>query len=199
MYGISIDDRPEAPVGTPGTRRTVAIHWDWTTEHSREEMASALGVTKQTIDAYLESEPSKEVQEKMNGVEATVRIAAVSELKDQLRRAGHESKTAERPVKIYEDENGDLVIHDEENDAGETVDRFAVPVDLEMGPDQKTRFFRREEVREIIDLLTDIVGAKEPDRKEITGEDGGPIDFSLSQDEKEALDEANDVEPDTQI
>ena len=143
-------------------------------------MAQALGVTEQTIEKYLRSPPAEEVREQLADTEAIVRHVAINELREQLREAGHESKTAEAPVKIYQDDSGQLVVNDKKNDEGEVVDRYPVPVDLEMGPDQKTRYYRREEVREILDLLTDIVGAKAAERHkhEHSGEVSG--DFSIT-------------------
>lgn len=186
MYGVSIDDEPDAPVGTPATRRTIAIHWEWTTEYSREEMATALGVTPQTIGKYLSEGPTDEVQKQLNGLETEVRLVAVTELKDQLKRAGSRSRTAEKPVKIWTDDDGNLQVNDRiDEDTGELTGKYPVPHDLEIGPDYTARYFRREEVREILQQLTDLVGAAEPDQVEHTGE----IDVGLSASEKEQLDE----------
>jgi predicted transcriptional regulator len=182
MFGISIDDNPDAPVGTPATRRTVALHWDWTTEYSHEEIASALGVTRVTVERYHEDGPTEAVQEKMDGVESEVRLAAVSELKEQMRRAGSKSKTAEKPVKIYRNDDGEVEvrnIHDDET--GELVTKKPVPQDIEILPDQEARYYARAEVREIIDQLVELVGAAEPDKHEIMGEGGGPLEISVNE------------------
>jgi predicted transcriptional regulator len=168
MYGVSIDDEPDSPVGTPATRRTIAIHWEWTTQYSREEMATALGVKKSTIDRYIREGPTDEVQRLMDGVEQEVRMVAVAELKDQLKRAGDRSRTAEKPVKVWTDEDGNLQVNDEiDDETGKLTGKYPVPDDMEMGPDYTARFFRREEVREILQQLIDLVGAAEPDELEI--------------------------------
>lgn len=170
MIGFNIDDSPDKPVGSPDMRRTVAIHWWWTTEYDREEIADALGVRKQTISRYLNSEPGKEVEEQLADIKAEVRLVAIEELKDQLRRAGHESKTAETPVAVWTNENGDLLVQDQVDDDGNVVDRFPVPNTFDMGDDKKARYYRREEVREILDQLCDLVGAKEPDELKVEHE-----------------------------
>lgn len=181
MYGVSIDDRPDAPVGKPATRRAIAIHWEWTTEYTREEMAAALGVQKSTIDRYIREGPTDDVQRMMDGVESEVRMIAVAELKDQLRRAGSRSRTAEKPVKVWTDDDGDLNVNDKrDEDTGELTGKYPVPHDIEIGPDETARFFRREEVREILEQLTELVGAAEPERHEVTGEGGGPIQVDVT-------------------
>lgn len=180
MFGVSIDNEPDAPVGTPDYRRTLAIHWAWTTEYTPEEIGKALGVTGRTVEKYLKEGPGEAVQEQLANVESEVRLIAVRELKQQLRAAGHESRTAEAPVKIYQDDDGDLIVEDDVDDDGTVVDRFPVPVDLEMGADQTTRYYRREEVRTILDLLTDIVGAKAAEQHEVTGEGGGPLEVVIN-------------------
>lgn len=168
MYGVSIDDRPDSPVGSPATRRTIAIHWEWTTEYSREEMAKALGVKKSTVDRYIREGPTEDVQRMMDGVESEVRMVAVAELKDQLKRAGDRSRTAEKPVKVWTDDDGTLQVNDNhDEDTGELTGRYPVPDDMEMGPDHTARFFRREEVREILQQLTELVGAAEPEQHEV--------------------------------
>ncbi|WP_331232684.1 hypothetical protein [Natronorarus salvus] len=147
------------------------------------EIATALGVRERTVDKYLSSPPSQEAKAKMADVEAGVRYVAIAELKEQLRSAGHASKTAECPVKVWADDDGNLNVKDEYDDeTGEVVDKYVVPDTIEIGPDEKARYFRREEAREIIDLLTDIVGAKAAERHkhEHSGEGGGPIEVVIN-------------------
>lgn len=167
MYGVDINNDADAPVATPAFRRTVAIHWEWTTDYTRQEMADALGVTKQTIRSYLNDGPNEEVKEVVADLESEVRTIAVMELKDQLKEAGHRAKTAETPVKVWTGEDGTLRVKDIEDDDGEVVKRVPLPADLEMGADQEARYYAREEVREIIEQLTDLVGAGEPDEHEV--------------------------------
>lgn len=168
MYGADIDKRPEKPIGTPGYRRTVAIHWHWTTDHSREEIAGALGVTEQTITSYLNDGPNEQVKETIADLESEVRTVAVMELKEQLRSAGHRSRSAETPVKVWTDDSGALRVRDVRDDAGELVKKVPIPDDIELGADDEARFYARKEVREILEQLTDLVGAAEPDQKEVS-------------------------------
>lgn len=169
MYGVSIDDRPDAPVGSPATRRAIAIHWNWTTEYTADEIAAALGVTQRTVEKYLAEGPTAEVRDKMGDVEAEVRLVAVAELKEQLRAAGARSRTAEKPVKIYETDDGDVEVKDITNEEGEVVKRVPVVQDYELLPDAEARYYGRQEAREILDQLVDLVGAAEPDQVEVEG------------------------------
>lgn len=169
MFGVSIDDEPDAPVGTPATRRTIAIHWNWTTEYTNEEIATALGVSERTIEKYLADGPNQEVQDLMDGVESEVRMVAVAELKEQLKTAGDRARSAEKPVKVYPDEHGDIFVQDARDEHGRLVDRYAIPDDVEMMPDEEARYYARDEVREILDKLIDITGAGEPDQVEVEG------------------------------
>lgn len=170
MYGFSIDDRPSAPKGTPDTRRSIAIHWHWTTEHSAEEIAQALGVTEQTVERYLHSGPGEEVKEQLANVEQEVRLVAVQELREQLQAAGHRSKTAEAPAKVWEDDDGNLNVKTITDEDGEVVKRVPVPENLELLPDEEARYYAREEVREILDQLCELVGAKEPEEHRVEHE-----------------------------
>jgi len=166
MYGISIDDRPDAPVGTPQTRRAVAIHWNWTTEYTRAEMAKALGVTEQTIRKYVREGPTDAVQEQMDDVESEVRLVAVAELRDQLQAAGSRAKTAEKPVKVYENECGEVEVDHVELE-GEGTKKIPKVQDIQLLPDEQARYYARSEVRDILDQLVDLVGAAEPEEVEV--------------------------------
>jgi len=181
MYGVSIDDQPDAPVGSPAMRRSVAIHWEWTTEYSREEIASALGVTKPTVGRYIRDGPTDAVREQMDGLEAEVRMIAVAELKEQLRAAGHRSRTAEKPVKVYKNNDGEIGVRDvRDDDTDELVTKQPVPQDIELLPDEEARYYSRIEARDIIDQLTDLTGAGEPDQVEVAGKGGGPVQFEVT-------------------
>lgn len=181
MFGISIDDNPDSPVGTPSTRRAVAIHWNWTTDHTTEEIADALGVRPQTVRKYISEGPTDGVQRQMDDVEAEVRLVAVAELRDQLQRAGSRSRTAEKPVKVWTDENGDLEVKDKQDpETGEVTGKYPVPDDIELGADNTARYFRREEVREILRQLTELTGAAEPEQHEVTGSGGGPLEVEIT-------------------
>lgn len=181
MHGISIDDDPDRPVGTKALRRAVAIHWNWTTEYTTAEIGSALGVRPQTVREYLSEPPSDDVKAVMDNVEAEVRMVAVAELKDQLQRAGDRSKSAEKPVEIYENDTGEVVVQNIEDEAGNVVKKIPKVQDIQMLPDEESRFYARKEVREIIDQLTQLVGAAEPEKQEI--EHSGEVDgfnFTIS-------------------
>ena len=168
MYGISLDDDPDAPVGTPATRRAVAIHWNWTTKYTTEEIASALGVTPQTVRRYVTEGPGEEVRNVIKDVEAEVRLIAVQELKEQLRVAGDRARSAEKPVKIYETGDG-VEVKDITNDEGEVIKRVPVVQDYQLLPDEEARYYARSEAREILDQLADLVGAGEPEQVEVEG------------------------------
>lgn len=169
MYGVSIDDRPDAPVGTPATRRIIAIHWEWTTEYSREEMAAALGVTPQTIRKYVNDGPTEAVEEQIADVESKVRMVAVAELKEQLKAAGHRARSAATPTEVWQGEDGDIHVRDVTDEDGEVVKRVPVPEDYDLMPDEEARYYARAEVRDILDQLTNLTGAGEPDQVEVEG------------------------------
>lgn len=158
---------PDGPIGTKQHRIRKALHWHWTTDMTQEEMADKLGVSQGKVSKYIREAPtSKAVQDQLETMEAEVRFIAVKELREQLKAAGSRARSAEKPVKIWENANGDLhVVRKKEGD--KVVDRYPIPWDFELGVDEKGRYFGRQEVREILDLLTDIVGAKAADRQEI--------------------------------
>jgi len=180
MYGISIDDDPDAPVGTPAVRRTKAIHWSWTTEYTHEQIASALGVTRRTVENYLADGPTDDVKEKMDHVEGEVRMIAVAELKSQLQAAGHRSRSAENPVKVWPEDGSLHVVDVRDPETGRVEDKYPLPEGFEIDADKEARFYARQEVREILDQLVDLVGAAEPDKQEI--EHSGQVDQSVELD-----------------
>lgn len=165
---MTSNNYPDAPIGTRQRRITLALHWHWTSEFTNKEIAKRLGVSEETVSRYLHSEPAEEVRNQMNGVEADVRLIAVKELKSQLQAAGHEAKTAEKPVKVWQNDEGNLIVKDKiDEQTGEITGKYPVPHDIELGPDRKARYFRRAEVREILELLCEITGAKEPEELRI--------------------------------
>lgn len=172
------------PIGTKKTRIRKALYWHWARDMTLEEIGDKLGVSKQKAGEYIRESPQSEaVQEQLDNLETQVRFTAVEQLREQLKQAGSRAQSAEKPVKIWEDENGNLRVRDEFNDRGELVDKAPVPADIEMAADGEQRFYGRSEAREIIDLLTDIVGGKAAERHkhEVSGPGGGPIEVTMSE------------------
>lgn len=169
MLGISIDDSPDAPVGTPGVRRAIAIKWNWTTEYTQAEIADALGVRQETVSRYLREGPTDEVRAMVADLESEVRTIAVMELRQQLQEAGHRARTAETPVKVWADDSGHLRVEDKvDEETGRVVGKYPVPADMELGADEQARYYARGEIREILEQLTDLVGAAEPEEHEVS-------------------------------
>jgi predicted DNA-binding protein YlxM (UPF0122 family) len=158
--------------GSKQMRVTRAIHDRYLTDKSVSDIADDLDVTENTVHEYLTEPPVEEVKEAMTTQSIRVRMLAVEELQQQLQAVGVRSRSAEKPVKVYTDDNGDLTVQDATNEDGDVVDKFAVPDDVELGPDHEERYYAREEVREILDQLTELVGAAEPEEIQIehTGE-----------------------------
>lgn len=164
-------DNPSSPVGSKQYRVVKAIHWHFCTEKTQSDIADELGVSVQKVSEYVNSPPGQETQEALEHQEVQTRLVAFQELKHQLQVAGEASRTAEKPVKVWQDGDGHLQvrdIHDEET--GELISKEPVPYDLEMGPDETARYFRREEVREILDRMVTLTGAAEPEQHEHSGE-----------------------------
>ena len=167
MYNISLNDSPDRPVGTPAVRRTKAIHWHWTTDATIAEIADALGVHERTVKRYLNDGPTEEVRKQMERVESEVRTVAVEELRSQLQAAGDRAKTAEKPVKVYENDDGELEVKDVELESGMSK-KVPVVQDMELLPDEQARYYARDEVRDILEQLVDLVGAAEAEQHEVT-------------------------------
>ena len=168
MFGISIDDSPDAPVATTATRRAIAIKWNWTTEYTHAEIADALGVSVPTVRRYLQDGPTDEVRDMISGLESEVRTIAVMELKQQLKEAGHQARSAEQPVKVWADDDGNLRVKDKvDEETGEVVGKYPLPADMKLGPDEQARYYARGEIREILEQMTDLVGAGEPDEHKV--------------------------------
>lgn len=159
---------PDGPIGSREMRVQKALYWYWTRDLSQAEIGEKLGVSERKVREYVNEAPqSQAVQEQLADLEAQVRYVAAEELREQLQAAGERARSAETPVKIWQDENGELVVQDKRNDDGEIEGRYPVPQGFEMGPDEQARFYGRSEVRDILDLLTDIVGAKAAERHEV--------------------------------
>ena len=104
------------PIGTKDHRVRRAIHLRYTSNKSLEEIGEELNVTSETVRSYLNETPAQEVQEKLVEQQAEARIIAYEELKRQLREAGERSRSAEKPVMIFENEDGELEVRDIHDD-----------------------------------------------------------------------------------
>lgn len=177
-----IDDLPESPVGSREIRQAYAIQWWWSTDMSNEEIGDRLGVRPTTVKDYVHEGPGREVKQMMAAKEKQVRLVAVQELQEQLREVGTKSKTAETAVKIWADDDGNVMVKDVRDEEGDVVKRYPVPQDVEIGDDEQARFYRRSEAREILDMLLDITGGWDPVEVELDGEvnvDAGDVEGIL--------------------
>ena len=161
---------PKRAKRTKRWRVTQAIHLYFTTDMTQEEIGDELGVARETVSRYIHEPPAEEVQEQLQNQARQVRMAAFEELRRHMREAGHRSRTAEKPVKVWTDEDGELQVETIRDDEGNIVKRIPVPADIVMRPDEQTRFYARDEIREALEMLIDLVGAAEPERVEITGD-----------------------------
>lgn len=164
-------DGDRDPVGTKSYRVTKAIHWHFTTDRTWEDIAEELGVSVTTAKKYVREPPADEVRAMLKHQATSVRIAALEELKRQLREAGSRSRSAEKPIKIWPEE-GEVRFTDVVNDRGEILERIPIPDGFEIGPDEEQRFYGRSEARDILEMMINLVGAAEPDKIELSGELG---------------------------
>ena len=157
-----------------------AIYWHWTADMTQEEIGDKLGVSRRKVSEYINEAPtSPAVQNTLDTLEKEARFIAAEKLRQQLIEAGERAASAEEPVKVWLDTNGDLLVRDKQDpETGELTGRYPIPRTFEMGADETGRYYGRTEVREILDLLTNIVGAKAADRQEI--ELSGEVDTSTS-------------------
>lgn len=151
-------------------REATAIHMYFCRDMTLPEIADKIDVSKSTVSRYINSEPSQEVQSLIAEQAAEVRIASMQELRTQLREVGTRARSAEKPVKVWTDGDGDLRVNDKVNpETGDLVGKYPVPHDMEMGPDQQARYYSREEAREILEHMEQLVGAREPEQVEVSG------------------------------
>lgn len=169
------DDYPDAPVGSKQHRVTKAIHWHFTTDMSHAEIAKRLGVTEGTVRHYVREPPAEEVRDQLQQQALKTRLVAFEELKRQLQEAGQRSRTAETPIKIWP-EDGEVHVTDVRDDRGNLLERIPIPEGFELGPDQEERFYGRNEAREILEMMVDLVGAGEPETIRLEG--GLDVDHS---------------------
>lgn len=154
-------------------RETKAIHYYFCRDMTQQEIADELDVTRQTVNEYINSEPSEEVQEIIDERAGQVRVMAVEELRQQLREAGERARTAEKPVKIYENAHGEVEVKDIRDETGEIIKKVPKTQDIDLLPDEETRYYARKEARDILDQMCELVGAKEPQEVDVSG--GGII------------------------
>lgn len=177
-----MSDTPKRAKGTLQWRVNRAIHLWFTTDMTQAEIGDELGVSRQTVNDYIHSPPADEVREQLSNQAVQVRMAAFAELRRHMREAGHRSRTAERPVKVWRNDEGTLNVREiRDDETGEVIKRIPVPADLVMGPDEEARFYARKEVREALDMLIDLVGAGEPEQIEVSGEVSHGADESLQE------------------
>ena len=177
-----MSDKPKRAKGSKQWRVNRAIHLWFTTDMTQEEIGDELGVSRQTAGEYIRSPPAEEVQETLETQATQVRLMAFEELRRHLREAGSRSRTAEKPVKVWTDDDGDLQVKEIRDDEDTVVKRVPIPADMEMGPDDEARFYARKEIREALDMLIDLVGAAEPEQVELSGEvETGPDLDELSE------------------
>lgn len=184
-----MSDSPKRAKGSVQWRVNKAIHLWFTTDMTQAEIGDELGVARQTVNDYINSPPAEEVQDTLNTQATQVRMMAFEELRRHLRDAGQRSRSAAKPVKVWTDDDGDLRVKNIEDDDGDVVKRVPIPADMEMGPDEETRFYARKEIREALDMLIDLVGADEPDRIEITGE----VEHGASEELQDLKEQADDL------
>jgi predicted transcriptional regulator len=155
--------------GSKQWRVTQAIHYYFTTNMTMAEIGDELGVSKATVHNYVHEPPAEEVQQQLDNQATQVRLMAFEELRRHLREAGARSRTATKPVKVYENDDGELEVEDIELEGGQ-VKKIPVVQDIELLPDREARFYARKEIREALEMLIDLVGAGEPDQLELSGE-----------------------------
>lgn len=171
-----MSDSPKRAKGSLQWRINRAIHLWFTSDMTQAEIGDELGVSRKTVNGYIHSPPAEEVQQQLQGQARQVRMAAFSELQRHMREAGQRSRSAEKPVKVWTDDDGTLRVMDIENDEGDVVKKVPLPADMVMGADEEARFYARKEVREALDMMIDLVGAAEPERVEVSGEVSHGVD-----------------------
>lgn len=162
-----MSNKPKRAKGTLQWRVNRAIHLWFTTDMTQSEIGDELGVSRETVNDYIHSPPAEEVRGQLQDQAVQVRMAAFEELRRHMRVAGSRSRTAEKPVKVWTDDGGELRVEEIRDDEGRVIKHIPVPADMVMGPDEEARFYARKEVREALDMLIDLVGAAEPEQVEV--------------------------------
>lgn len=180
---------PEMPIGTKKSRRYKAIHWDLATDMSRAEMATRMGVSERTVYNYLNSEEALEVDEVIEQKRQEWLLAGAQELEFQLKQAGSRSRDPEKPVKVWR-EDGELHVKDKVHpETGEITGKYPVPEDMEMGPDEKARYFGRKEFREILQMMAEMFGFGSPEEIRLSGQVDHKHDHGIDEDTQELISE----------
>jgi len=158
------------PKGSEVYRARKCIEWEWSTDMTQAEMGDELNVSRRTVQRYL-SDPPDELKDAAKCFKSQVVAVSVDRLKDHLAEARSRAENAEQPSKVFAyDDDGDLVTEEIEFEGGGSK---LVPKveDMEMQPNQESRFYARKEEREIIEMLWRLTGAEEPDQHELDAGD----------------------------
>lgn len=150
-------------------RARKAIEWKYTRGWSNQRIADELDVSPVTVSGYI-NDPPEELQEPIKHFKDQLVMGTYGRLQEQLQEANERARNAEQPEKVFKyDNNGELVTEEIHFEDGSS--KFVPKVKgMEMQPDEKSRYFARQEEREIISMLWDLAGAREPEEHEISGD-----------------------------
>ena len=166
-----------------------ATHLWYTTDLTQEEIGRKIAretggrdkpYDQSTVSTWINSDKAEVVDDVMEQRKREVLLTTLEELKQQLREAASSARTAETPVEVWTNEDGDLMVEDKTDESGQVVDRYPVPIDYELGPDEQTRFYRREEIRDILDQMVDLLNISP---EEIRVEHSGAVSHEIGLDD----------------
>lgn len=166
--------------GTREWRQTQAIHLHFTTNLTNREIADRLDVHETTISGYLNDDYADQVTEMVERQRSQVMMESLRVLKEQLRdlhdqmdEVQVEKEDADMEVKVYRDDEGN-VVYDTYTDENGVEQMFKVPQRYEVQPDDQARYFRRSEwreisrdIREVLEEMRGLLGVDEADKIEI--------------------------------
>ena len=150
-------------------RARKAIEWKFTRGWTHKRIAEELDVSVTTVSDYVNN-PPEELQEPVEHFKKELTLATFSRLREQLAEANRRARNAERPEKVFEyDDDGNLRAVEIPLESGGS--KWVPKVKgMEMKPDQKSRYFARQEEREIIEMLWRLAGVEEPAEHKIEHE-----------------------------
>ena len=128
-----------------------AVEWKFTRGWTNKRIAEELDVAPQTVSEYL-NDPPEELQDPIQRFKEELTFATFERLRSQLQEANRRARNAESPQKVFEyDDSGNLKTERIKFEGGGSK---LVPKvkDLEMQPDEESRFYARREEREIIEM-----------------------------------------------